>query len=405
MGGAAGTGGSAGTGGAAGTGGTADAAPDVVIDAAPDVVDAALDAVEAASCTVICDPLTTCSVVDGASVCSPCPPGYAGTGETSCVELSPTLTILASDPVAAEGGGDNGEFTISRGAAVARSLTVNLSIESSSTMTSTAGLLPVDYRLSAPLGFRQTGTTINVDFPPGESTLTIALAGELDDQAEADEALTLKLVAGTGYAVGAADTASVTIARNGTRVTRAGDSLGDYAVLEGSLRQAIANAQVAGAPSLVVIDSGLDVTTVGEMPLLTLPTTIRGTTGVVLRCGVAGQRFIENRAASTIEQVEITACNGASPGSAILNRGDLTLRSVRISSSSSTRGVITQFLPSGTPNLSISGCTFQGCAGGSGVIENSNGTMTITSTQFLSSTGPNVAGAYTNGGGNTPPNP
>lgn len=85
-------------------------AADVRCDCLPGFVPDTQGCVEASDCRDQggCDPLTMCHMQSGQRVCSACPPGYSGTGETGCapllsdLEVSPGKLEPAFDPEVTE---------------------------------------------------------------------------------------------------------------------------------------------------------------------------------------------------------------------------------------------------------------------------------------------------------------
>jgi hypothetical protein len=107
----------------------------------------------------------------------------------------PTVTIVASDATAAEPGSDTGELIISRSGSTGASLTVNYTVGG----TATAG---IDYA--------SIGSSVTI--PAGSSSATILLMPMDDTLAEGPETVVVSLAANAAYAIGAAATATVTIA-------------------------------------------------------------------------------------------------------------------------------------------------------------------------------------------------
>jgi hypothetical protein len=108
---------------------------------------------------------------------------------------TPTVTISASDPSAAEAGLDSGAFTITRSGSTATSLVVHFSVGG----TATGG---GDY--TALMGV--------VTIPVGQASATIALVPIDDTRVEGSETVVVTLSANRAYALGTSTTATVTIA-------------------------------------------------------------------------------------------------------------------------------------------------------------------------------------------------
>ena len=120
------------------------------------------------------------------------------------IDNLPTISIAATDPTAAEPGTDTGLFTVTRSSGATWATTVNLAF----TGTATHGS---DYTTLA--------TTLT--FAAGETSKTLTVTPIDDGLAESAETVIATLAAGSGYTIASspADTATVTLADNLTRVT------------------------------------------------------------------------------------------------------------------------------------------------------------------------------------------
>jgi hypothetical protein len=115
-------------------------------------------------------------------------------GTDGCVEVS----IAATDASAAEAGSDTGTFTISRaGGSTTAPLTVSLAFSG----TATSG---ADYQAIAS----------SVVIPAGAASATVNVTPIDDAVAESAETVVATVQSGTGYDVGSADSATITIADN-----------------------------------------------------------------------------------------------------------------------------------------------------------------------------------------------
>ncbi|VXD17863.1 putative aggregation factor core protein MAFp3, isoform C [Planktothrix serta PCC 8927] len=136
----------------------------------------------------------------------------------------------------------NGVYRISRAPDTYGDLPINLTLESDKITAN-------DYTLTTSTG---QALTINNDstavftLPNDQASIDIILTPIDDIPAEADESLTLVLAEGDYKISPEENTATVTIEANDTAVTQLGDTQSqapeDYALVEGSLRQAILNA-------------------------------------------------------------------------------------------------------------------------------------------------------------------
>ncbi len=107
---------------------------------------------------------------------------------------SPTVSILATDPNAAEPS-DPGTFTVTRSASSTSSLVVSYTVAGSATP-----------------GADYSTLSGSVTIPANETSATITVTPVNDTDIEGNEAVTLTLAAGAGYTVGSPSTATVTIA-------------------------------------------------------------------------------------------------------------------------------------------------------------------------------------------------
>ncbi|OGV67017.1 MAG: hypothetical protein A3K19_29625 [Lentisphaerae bacterium RIFOXYB12_FULL_65_16] len=114
----------------------------------------------------------------------------------------PTVTVVATQPSAAEEGPVDGSFTLSRTGATDVALPVYLSVQGSAINGN-------DYQLiNSP-----------VSIPSGQAALVIAVHPFPDTQPEPREEVVLTVLTGTGYAVGAASQATVSIQDEVPRVS------------------------------------------------------------------------------------------------------------------------------------------------------------------------------------------
>ncbi|GAX40857.1 Na-Ca exchanger/integrin-beta4 [Tolypothrix sp. NIES-4075] len=156
------------------------------------------------------------------------------------------VNISATNPTATEtdSATNTGTFRISRSGDTSAELIVNLGIDSSSTVTSNdGGAFAIDYSLTGG-NIYGTGATRSVIIPVGMSFVDITLTAIDDTHAEASEILKLNLAAGNYRIDTTKNNATVTIAANDTGVINTyDDATGtDYTKREGSLRQALINA-------------------------------------------------------------------------------------------------------------------------------------------------------------------
>ena len=133
--------------------------------------------------------------------------GYTvGAPSTATVAIAdddvPLVTIVASDPDAAEAGPDNGTITITRSGPTDDALIVVVALSGSAVELA-------DYAAIQP------GNVI----PIGQSSIDITITPFADNQAEGDETVTLTLQPNASYDIGAPGAATVTIADDPAVVT------------------------------------------------------------------------------------------------------------------------------------------------------------------------------------------
>jgi hypothetical protein len=230
-------------------------------------------------------------------------------------------------------------------------LMVNLDIDDTSTVTSNAGgAFGVDYNFSSSVS--GTGKTRSVIIPVGMSFVDITLTAINDTHAEADEILKLNLAAG-GYKVDTTTSnATVTIAANGTEViSTSDDATGtDYTKMEGSLRQAIINANAfTGLDNITFnipnTDSGYTAAT--EMYTITLASVLDNISDNVNITGLGANKLTVSGnnavgvfyidSGKTVNIDGLTIANGkANEGGGIYNEGTLTVTNSTITDNSAS---------------------------------------------------------------------
>ncbi|MBD2518828.1 cadherin-like domain-containing protein [Nostoc sp. FACHB-973] len=306
------------------------------------------------------------------------------------------LGIAALTPTANEGG-SNGVFRLTR-VNTNGDLTVNLSIDGSSTASTN------DYTLSGG-SVNISGNNLTATFTDGQSFLDIDLSAIVDGAlSEADETLKLNLETGTGYTP-TNNTATVTIPGNGTVVTNTNDSG------EGSLRQAILNANANPDADTITFDTSTDsvfadgtpdtiTLTSGEL-VITKALTINGLEASNLSISgnntstvfVVDDSDSSNQIAVAINKLTITAGNGFAGG--IINAENLTINKSTISGNTGFVGSIVNFGTATITNSTISG-NFGYYSGG---IANVGATATITNSTITNNSGNIVGGLFTTNGG------
>ena len=184
----------------------------------------------------------------------------------------PQVSLTTATPNLTEGS--SGSFTISRGSSTVGDLVVNLTIDGSSSVTSS------DYSLSG-ASVAVSGSTLKITIPNGSSSVSLNMAAlaEAIGFAETTETLRLNLATGVGYGLSTSNTATIAIAANGTIVTTSGDSTSTY--LEGSLRQALLNSNAfAGTQDITFsLPAGPQTIVINPLPTLSDSVNLRNSTG------------------------------------------------------------------------------------------------------------------------------
>ncbi|TAD77647.1 MAG: choice-of-anchor D domain-containing protein [Oscillatoriales cyanobacterium] len=201
---------------------------------------------------------------------------------TGTANILPTVTIAAPVATASEGSTD-GVYRLTRTGSTTSALTVNLNL-----LTPTAQApKDTDYTLSGG-SISGSGSTRTVTIPAGASTVDINLSAINDVHAEAIETLRLQVAASANYNVGGASTADVAITANDTVVNVLTDG-STYADLEGSLRQAVINANTfAGTDAISFSGVTGTVNLLSALPALSQSVTINGGGNTIQRSGGAG---------------------------------------------------------------------------------------------------------------------
>jgi uncharacterized delta-60 repeat protein len=326
--------------------------------------------------------------------------GYADNGSNSDFALArydnislPTVSLSTSTANITEG--DTGTFTLDRGSNTTGALTVNLTINGTSTVTSG------DYTLSG-ASVTVSGSNLTVVIPDTQSAVTLNMAAlaEAMGFAEAADLLKLNLATGTGYSVGSSNNASITIAANGFTVINTNDTG------EGSLRQAILNANaIAGTDMITFAGSTFtDATpdtialTSGELGINS-DVTIQGTGANLLTLSGNNASRVFNISSGVVGIDGVAIANGNSGtdrGGGILNTGTLTVNNsiIRNNTANDAGGGIY----SKTGNLTVNNSTINnnstGFSGGGLYLA---GVGTITNSTINNNTSSTSGGGITSG--------
>jgi hypothetical protein len=316
-----------------------------------------------------------------------------GTQQTATYKIinDDALVSIAASASQATETGTTGTFTISRSTLdTSAELMVNLGIDSSSTVTSNVGgAFAVDYSLSDSVS--GTGATRSVIIPVGMTKVDITLTALDDTHAEADEILKLNLASGDYSVDTTKNNAAVTIAANDTEVINTSDDATgtDYTKMEGSLRQALINANAFKGLDNITFNIPIGSQTInltGALPDINGDLTIINTTGannLTVRRDTGGDYRIftvNDVVNATFDGLTITNGSGKSEskyggiilGGGIYNDGGtLTVTNSTISGNSATSG---------------------------GGIYTDGGTLTVTNNTISGNSATSGGGIYTDGG-------
>ncbi|CAN5908548.1 hypothetical protein BH11VER1_BH11VER1_36940 [soil metagenome] len=295
------------------------------------------------------------------------------TGTSAAIAVGESVSIAATDGTAAVTGGDTGTYRFTRGGN-GGALVVNFQLDAASTAVAT------EFSLAGGSVTFTPGTGAGtVTFPNGSATVDVTLTAvaNLTGIAKPAKIAQLDIATGIGYNIGAPANATVTIAQNGFVVFNTNDSG------EGSLRQAIANANSIPGNDIVTFDPAVlsTITLTGGQLSITSNVTIQGPGATLLSVdGNNAGRIFNVNAGSTVVISGLTITNGNSglaSGGAILNGGNLTLNDVIVANNQ---------IVVGGPNH------------GAGV--SSTGPLIITNSLFTGNSGANFGGAIYLDGGN-----
>jgi uncharacterized delta-60 repeat protein len=240
--------------------------------------------------------------------------------QTFTITVNPqTVSLSATNATATEVAGNTGTYRISRDAS-GGAQTIAIAI------SGTASVADYNFSLAAAsvtagATFTITGNTISLNLPNGVISADLIVTPVDDIQAEAAETVQLDLATGSSYTIGTAKTGIVTIAQNDFVVTNTNDSG------EGSLRQAILNANaIAGTDTITFnLPTGVQTIVVNPLPNLTESVNIKNTTGTsnLIIQGIATTfRLLEVSAGATASFEQFTLKNSLF---GIQNRGTISL--------------------------------------------------------------------------------
>jgi hypothetical protein len=275
--------------------------------------------------------------------------------------------------------GSNANYTLTRTGSTASALAVTVNI------TQGTGTVAADYTLSGGSISGQSGNGVTVTIPAGSASVNVNLAAADDTAAEADNTLTLALVDGVAYDLGATTSSTATISANDTVVTNRNDS-GD-----GSLRQAVTNANAFNTNDTITFTVAANgtITLASALPNLanngTLTITGNGAANTIISGNDAVRVFNVNGGA-TVSLSNLTIRDGRSTdGGGISNTGTLNIDNVTFDSNDATGSSDGGALYMGTGSVTvITNSTFTNNTAGDdgGAVTNLLGTLTVTNSTF-----------------------
>ncbi len=303
-------------------------------------------------------------------------------GTTGIITVGESVTIAPTDASASVGGVDTGTYRFTRGGNGA-AVTVNFALNGASTASTT------EFSLTG-AGVSFNGSTGSVIIPAGSTSadVTLTAAANPTSIAKPSKTVQLNVATASAYTVGSPSAGTVTLQQNGLVVFNTGDSG------QGSLRQAIANANALAGDDTLTFDSAL----FGSPQTITLTTGSlnAGGNGRVIIAGggadvltisgnLADRVFMTTSSTADLTLYGLTVINGSASGNGggvYVNGGTLTVIEAVIAgntASASGGGVASS---SGSTvrviNSSISGNTANGSAAAGGV--DSAGSLTLTNT-------------------------
>lgn len=240
--------------------------------------------------------------------------------------------VYAPSTLAIAGGavneGGTTAFTLMRsGGTIGFSLVVNLILSAGPDLHFIS-----DYSLSGGSISDQIGS-VTATIPAGADHVDVTFTAVNDgSSAEAAETLVAQLIPGNGYTLGTTTSAQATINANGLIATNGNDSG------EGSLRQAVANANNDGVDSTITFTTNTIYLTSGELLLANDGAlTIVGGGGLTISGDGSSFRILEISSGANVTLSGLTISGGTSgDGGGIYNRASLVLDRVIVAANTAT---------------------------------------------------------------------
>lgn len=307
----------------------------------------------------------------------------------------PLVAIIAAELSINEG--EQGRFVIRRSESLGE-LHVNLTLGGSAQ-------LGTDYLLEGGAGFPSLSSKLR--FNDGESEWVLSVYAVDDVAAEADESVLLTLQAGANYrTANSASSAVLTLVRNDTVVTTTADSG------EGSLRQALSNAQALEATDSIRFDSELGPFAIPQtivlqsaLPEISGQLSIDGyiedrlwkPSGVTLS-GNKTHRVFSISPTAKVTIASLTIAEGhARQGGGIANRGQLVVKGVTLKDNNAEQAGGGLANLGGTLTLINSTLVNNQAGVDGGGLANLNGKVTVTNATFSGNQASRGSGLFNNG--------
>ncbi len=299
-------------------------------------------------------------------------------GTTDSITVGESITIEATDASASVDAVDTGTYRFTRGGNGA-AVTVNFSLNGASTASA------AEFALTGGTFNGSTGTVI---IPAGSTgvDVTLTAAANFTSIAKPSKTVQLNVATASAYTVGSPSAGAVTIQQNGFMVFNTAD-LG-----EGSLRQAIANANALAGDDTITFDStlfsssqtitlttgSLDVSNNGKVII------VGGGASLLTVSGNHADRvFTTTSGTADLTLYGLTVINGNASGNGggvYVNGGSLTVIEAVIAGNAATASGGGLASSSGSTvrviNTTISGNTAAGTAAAGGI--DSVGSLTLT---------------------------
>ena len=259
-----------------------------------------------------------------------------------------------------------------------------------------AGTTASDYTSTGDIRGNNVSLSYLVPFPAGVSELTGTIHATINSVgAEGDNTVTFRLQGSSDYVVGTSSS-TTTILANDLEVINANDS-GD-----GSLRQAILNADSFGGSNTIPVNTSGTITLGSDLPSITGTLIINGPGADLLTVNGANNYrpfTVDSSADLTLDGLTIANGKSTTNGGGISNSGTLTLTNSTLDGNSAPYGG--GIATSGTATVSSSTFTDNqatGVFGGGGIYNQGLGALIVINSTFSGNSSPSGGGGLRNTG-------